>query len=577
MGERSRFRGSIQTFLTPVALILGALVSAGVAAGCNGSTTGEGSGDGDGDVPVGTIGEDDIPTPSTRFRRLTHDEWANTVRDLLRLGDGPITDSIITTAESFLADPVQGGFIFEGNGDALEVDSARWRAYQRAAASIAEQVVSDSTLLDVLVPAGASDDERGAAFIASWGERAHRRPLSQAEVESYREIFELGKTSYSEHSGLAGGVRLAIESILQSPYFLYRVERSDDARSGVVPLDSYERATRLSYFFWGTMPDDALFEAAGSGALDTVDGVRAQAARLVADARAKDTVISFFEKVLEVERYSRIAPSASAFPGVSASQLGPSAEAETVNFLGGVMYDDAGGLHELLTSTKTFVNEQLASIYGLDGTFDDTFQEVELDGSQRAGVFTQVGFLASHATSVDPDPIHRGVFIARRVSCIPIMAPPDSIPPLPTPSGQSNRQLVTEHTEAEGTSCRNCHVSIINPFGFAYEHYDAIGAFRTEDRSHPVDSRTEVMVDGGTAVVQNAVELAQVLSDSKNVHECMLGHLIAFAQGRSTSLEDSALIEQLGSASRDSAASFRDLLVELAVADSFLNRSTEVE
>jgi hypothetical protein len=346
----------------------------------------------------------------------------------------------------------------------------------------------------------------------------------------------------------------------------------------VVPLDGYERATRLSYFLWGTMPDDALFSAASSGTLDTEEGVRAEAARLVADARARNTVIAFFEKVLEVENYrTSISPSATAFPDVSRQALATSAEEETAHFLGGVMYDDAATLREFFTSTKTFVDQELAAIYGLDGAFDDTFQEVQLNSEERAGIFTQVGFLAANATSVDPDPIHRGVFIARRMSCLPILAPPDNIPPLPTPNGQSNRQLVTEHTEAEGTSCRNCHTSLINPFGFAYEHYDAIGAFRTEDRSHPVDSSAEVLVDGGTALVQDAVELAQVLSGSKNVHDCMVGHLLSFAQGRTTSPEDAALIEQLGSASLENAAPFRDLLVELAVADSFLNRSTEAE
>lgn len=528
------------------------------------------------DVPTRTIGEDDMPTPQTRFRRLTHSEWANSTRDLFRLQNGPLADRIATAADGFLSDPVQGGFMFDGNGDALEVDSARWRAYRSAAAAIAYHVVSDPVLFGEVVPAGANDDERGTAFIKSWGERAHRRPLSPTDVESYQALFELGKTSYVEHSGLAGGIRLVIESVLQSPYFLYRVEQSDSKKRGLVPLDGYERASRLSYFFWSTMPDDELFAAARSGTLDDVEGVRAQAARMIADPRARNTVSHFFEKVLEVERYSNITPSTTTFPNVS-DELDVSAEEETSRFLGSVMYDDNGTLHDFMTSTKTFVDQQLAAIYGLDGTFDDTFQEVELNSNERAGIFTQVGFLAANATSVDPDPIHRGVFIARRVSCIPILAPPDSIPPLPSPNGQSNRQLVTEHTEAEGTSCRNCHLTIINPFGFAYEHYDAVGAYRTEDRSHPVDARTEVIVDGGTAVVQNAVELAHVLADSRGVHECMSGHLVSFAQGRNTSAEDSALIAQLGSASLNDAVSLRDLMVEVAVADSFLNRSMEVE
>src|SRR5690606_27037081 len=107
---------------------------------------------------------------------------------------------------------------------------------------------------------------------------------------------------------------------------------------------------------------------------------------------------------------------------------------------------------------------------------------------ERSCVLTQIGFLASHATSRDPDPIHRGVFLARRISCLTIAAPPDDIPPLPTPDpAQTNRQRVEAHTEAEGTTCRTCHSSIINPFGFAFEGYDALGAYRTMDGESPVD------------------------------------------------------------------------------------------
>lgn len=527
--------------------------------------------------PVGTLGEDDIPAPSTRFWRLTHVGWANTAVDLFAAKGTEVETRILAFAKGFLADPVQGGFIFDGNGDALEIDSARFRAYQIAAQGIAFDVVSNEELFSRLVPAGASDDERGVAFIRAFGEKAHRRPLTESEIDAYMALFERGKTSYTEHSGLEAGVRLVLEAALQSPHFLYRVEQSDDVKRGVVPLDGYERASRLSYFFWRTMPDEQLFEAARSGALDSADGVRTQASRLVADERARDTVIEFFEKILEVERYGRIAPSVSAFPDVSGRDLGVWAEEETARFLGGVMYDDAGTLRDFLTSKKTFVNEGLAAIYGLDGTFGDDYQPADLNPAERSGILTQVGFLASHATSVDPDPIHRGVFIARRLNCIAIKAPPDTVPPLPAPNGQSNRQLVTEHTEAEGTSCRNCHSTVINPFGFAYEHYDAIGAYRTEDRSHPVDAQTEAPIDGETVVIRDAVELSEALAESKSVHECLSGHLLSFAQGRNKSAEDAVLVEQLGSASLQGGSSFLDLMVEMAVADSFLNRSKEAE
>jgi hypothetical protein len=535
------------------------------------------NGDGDGDrTPAGVVGKDDIPTPQTRFRRLGHGEWQRTMADLLGVSSGPIHTAIQNAARNFRSDPVQGGFIFEGNGDSLEVDSTLWLSYQRAASEIAFAVVNDSSLFAALVPAGSSDDARGDAFIQSFGTRAHRRPLSSDQVAAYKSVFSAGKSAYPDHSGLQGGVRLLLETFLQSPHFLYRVESSDRVLRGVIPLDGYERASRLSYFFWGTMPDAALFAAAAAGELDGPAGVKAQAARLVADPRARDTIVHFFEKVLEVERYENISPSSSAFPDISPS-FAQSARGETSNFVGGVMYDDSGSLRDFLTSTTTYVDDELAAIYGLEGAYDDTFQEVTLDGSQRAGVFTQIGFLAKNATSVDPDPIHRGVFLVKRITCQKIAAPPDAVPPLPTPMGQSNRQLVEEHTEAEGTTCRNCHTTLINPYGFAFEHYDAIGAFRTEDRSHPVNSATEVYLDGGQIPVANAVELASTLADSEQVHNCLSGHLIAFAQGRDSSTEDTALKKLLGTASLQEAVSFRDLMVEVAVAISFLNRAAEAE
>src|SRR5690606_22011582 len=179
-------------------------------------------------------------------------------------------------------------------------------------------------------------------------------------------------------------------------------------------------------------------------------------------------------RVLEVERYEAISPSSSRFPDVGA-ELSKSARGETAEFLLSTMYDSSGNLRDLLTSTTTFVDEELGRIYGLDGDFDAAFQRVELDREERRGILTQVGFLAAHATSTQPDPIHRGVFVAKRIACIPISAPPDGIPPLPPSSeDKTNRQLVAEHTAAQGRACRNSHAEYINLFGFAFEHYAAV-------------------------------------------------------------------------------------------------------
>lgn len=550
------------------AVVIGSLAFA--VAGCDavlGSTV-PGSGSLEDGLTGGTV---DQPSTSTRFRRLTHSQWEKTIVDLFFFDD----ETRLST--EFRADPRQSGYLFEGNGEALEVDPTLWSAYQRAASQIAERVTSDSAELAAVMPedaASASDAERAKSFITQFGARAFRRPLEKQEVQSYMELYQTGLSSYADQSGFSAGIRLVLEAMLQSPHFLYLVESSTLEVDGLVPLSGHERAARLSYFLWGTMPDAELFAAAADGTLDTEAGVRAQAQRMLKDERARDVFVHFFDKVLDVERYEAISPSDNLFPDVT-ERLSEFALEETHQFVEREMFEGSGTLRDLLLSTTTFVNADLAAIYGLDGSFGEEFEEASLNPEERSGVLTQVGFLAGHATSRDPDPIHRGVFVAKQLSCLTKSAPPDNVPPLPDPEGKSNRQLVEEHTEAKGTSCRNCHSVWINDFGFPFESYDAIGAYRTMDGEHPVDPSGNPPIDGEEVQVESAVELSQALAESEQYHDCMAGHLVAFAQARPDTDDDRPIIDALGDLSRTDAVPFEQLMVEMAVAVSFLNRAVE--
>ncbi len=532
---------------------------------------GKGAETGEGDTSVES--EANIAGGVSRFRRLTHAQWESTVRDLFQF------DEVVDLSSSFRSDPTQSGYLFEGNGDALEVDQALWASYQTAAIEIAESVAADDEALARILPPGFDEEattDEVRHFIEEFGARAHRRPLSDEQVDAYLTLYEQGTASYEQVVGYRGGVRLLIEALLQSPYFNYRVEESTGAPGANIALDGYERANRLSYFLWGTMPDNELFDAAARGDLDTQEGVRTQALRLIFDERAASVFRDFFEHVLEVERYETIAPSGSVFPDVS-EDLGQSALAETEHFIAREMFENAGSLRDFLLSSQTYVNAELAAIYGLEGMFDDTFQEVTLDSSERRGVLTQVGFLASHATSRDPDPIHRGVFLARRINCIRVTAPPDNVPPLPPSDPEkSNRQLVAEHTESSPV-CAQCHSEVINPFGFAYENYDAVGGYRVTDGSHEVDASSVVPLAQGDVAINGAVELAEAMAESQDVHECLSGHLIAYALGRPSSSDDEVLVSELGTLSFENTVSFADLMVETSVALVSLYRAPEAE
>jgi hypothetical protein len=541
-----------------------------------GATTGSGGGSGPtsgrdpdeagyGDDPSGLS---DLPAPAARAPRLTHLQWQNSVRDLFALEDAS------GFASDFRADPVQGGFVFDNDGATLSVDGALWGSYQRAASDISAFVLGDDTRLAALLPPGIEEDEDGArAFITSFGARAHRRPLSESEVEEYLTLYRAAAGTYGELSAFRSGIRLLIEAFLQSPHFIYRLETSREQVGNVIQLDDYEIASRLSYMIWNSMPDQTLFDAAASGELSRASEAAAQAARMLADPRAEDVVASFHEQLLDYDRYRQISPAPIVFPDAPPN-LADLAWRESDLFVRS-LFQDEGGFTDLMTSSRTFVNSELAGLYGISGPAGGEFGPVTLPESERRGYLTQIGFLASHATSRNPDPIHRGVFVAKRILCSRINAPPDDIPPLPVPEGQTNRQTVEDHTEDPETICATCHSTVINPLGFPFENYDALGSFRTMDNGLPVDASTQPLIDGAPTPVSNAIDLATAIAESSQAHECYTRYWVEFAYGRAFVDGDRNLVQRLGGESRTQGLSVKDLIVGLVRTEAFMTRSTE--
>lgn len=516
----------------------------------------------------GSPGLTDRPAPTTRFARLSHTQWGNTVRDLFSL------DTAGTIADGFRLDPAVQGFLFDDNVLSLSVDETLWGAYQRAAADIAAQVTGDTKRLAALLPpAGGNAEARAKTFITDFGLKAYRRPLEAAEVDDYLALYRGAAGAYAGVADDVAGIRLFLEAVLQSPHFLYRVETSATRTGDVVPLTNYEVASRLSYMLWNTMPDAELLRAAKANELDQATKVAAQAARLLDDPRASDVMASFHAQLMNVAHYETISPAAAFFPKAPA-KLGALAAAETDAFVRKVG-SGGGGFAELLTGKSTFVNKDLAGLYGLTGSFSDAFVEAPLDPSQRSGLLTQVGFLASNATTTTPDPIHRGVFVARRILCEHISAPPDNATPLPPPSGRTNRETVEAHTQQPGSICINCHGSTINPLGFPFENYDATGAYRTTDTNKPVDAATDPMIDGEQIHVKNAVELAFAISKSEDAHACYASHWLEFAYGRPSVDVDDPLVNRLGQASAAGTLSVKAMILGLVKTEAFLTRNAE--
>lgn len=502
----------------------------------------------------------------SQYPRLSHRQWENTVRDLLRL------DSIPGLSNSFTSDPL-GGKTFDNNEVKLQVTPGLWADYQRAAEELAAMATSDSAALNKILPANLPADPaaKARAFIEGFGRRAFRRPLTPQEVDSYAALFTEGNQILAGPDAFVDGVNFVIQAMLQSPFFVYRAELSDKVGSnGRIALNGYEIATKLSYMLWNSMPDDALLDAAGAGELNTPAGVRAYAAQMLKTPEGKATVALFHEQLYDYGHYYDLNKSAAKYPNW-APEISADLQRETEMFVEQIIFGQEGNLSDLYTSRISFVNDRLASIYGLSGTFGADFTQVELPADQRSGLLTRLGFLASYGTAVDPDSILRGVFINRRIICAKLPDPPNNVPPLPQGTTTTNRERIESHT-GEGTCGASCHGVMINPAGFAFEHFGAIGEYRTEDNGFAINSADSYPFESGAKTYKDAAEFSQILAEGPEAHRCYAKFWAEFAFGRDVTAADDSFIDALGQASQEGAP-IQELILKLVESDSFLTRS----
>ncbi len=515
----------------------------------------------------GVIGENAVETVAVRsaFPRLTHEQWENTIRDVLRL---PERTGI---SASFTGDPLGG--IFDNNEAVLSVTPGLWADYQRAAEELSAMVVSDPAKLGLLVPPdeGQGDTARARTFIEQFGRRVYRRPLTETEINDHLAVFAQGPNILLG-SPFETGMRLVLQTFLQSPHFVYRVENDAKPRAdGLIPLSGYEIATKLSYLLWNTMPDDGLLDAAAAGDFATIEGVRARAEQMLSDTRAREVVAHFHKQLFDWDKYGDLYKDPAVFPQWTPELKADLAE-ESRLFVDDVVFAQDGGLADLLTSTTAFVNERTASLYGMSGTFTTEFVKTELDPAARSGILTRAGFLAVNGTARASDPIHRGVFVNMRMLCAKLPPPPNNVTPLPPGGNKTTRELVDAHT-GKGTCGASCHATLINPAGFAFEHYDAIGGYRTTDNSFPVNSADAYPLGGQMVPFGNAIEFSKVLAESDEAHRCWAQNWLEFAYGRSATTDDEVFVDRLARTSHDGAP-VKQLILDLILSDAFLTRRT---
>ncbi|MGK3984398.1 DUF1592 domain-containing protein [Sorangium sp. So ce136] len=535
------------------ALGAGLCVTALLLAGCTGSL-----GDPDGSDPVpggsgpatgGVARGIDMPGAPRyhRFVRLTNSQWASSVQVVLNLA-----------ASSSLSDgfekPVAGTTDFTNNEHLLSVNQRSWSDYQSAAEALAEEVTASDAALAKVHPG-----TDAAGFIKTVGRRAYRRPLTDAEVSRYTALFETGAAMSGAKSTFAKGAQLVIRTMLQSPHFLYRTELGEDRK----PLNGYEIAAKLSLWLRDAAPNDELLDKAPT--LTTPDAIAALAESMLEEPAAVKRMRYFHGELLHFDRYATISKL-----GVPSYKESLNAEYEESAYLFfEKIFTEGLGVRDILTSTKGFVGPEMAALYGLTPS-GRGFVERDL-GPERVGFFSQLPYLTLNALNEESDSIHRGVSINLDVLCTPLGAPAPNIPPVPPlEPGQTNRERITQLTSACGGTCHN---QLINPVGFAFEHFDGMGQYRDEENGGlPIDSSGVYSFSEGPRSFAGAGELMRHMAEGEQAHLCYAKKLASFALQRDVVPSDLPLVETLAEVSRGAGGAVKEMMLELVKDEAFRTR-----
>ncbi len=393
-----------------------------------------------------------------------------------------------------------------------------------------------------------SQDEACAKkFITEFGRSAFRRPLTDAEVKDKLDSYtKLKSLLPATHDEALNGV---VKAFCLSPYFLYHSERATDAVSatdkGWVQLDPFEMASRLSYTLWRTMPDEQLLQKASAGLLLDDVSVREEATRMMQNEKFKATLNEFVNRWAGIADIATTQKDSTRFPQFSKA-LAADFASETSTFVEAVLGKENGSFKELLTADYTFANQRLSGFYANGTSTPATgtagaFEKISLNAADRAGLFTQPAFLAAHALPAGNSPPRRGKFVAERVLCATV-PPPDASLMIVIPEEKPNettREAFTSLTK--GTQCAGCH-AILNPIGFSFEKYDALGAIQTTERGKPIDSSVKFLGQQFAA----APELLRTTAQSPEVAACIGTQWFRFVMQRHEENEEKDTVTMAG-------------------------------
>jgi hypothetical protein len=504
--------------------------------------------------PVDHCADVSTATEESPVRLLTRYEYDNTVRDLLGVNAAYARDSFPPEnavdgwengAESHIANPLLVRRY-------LEVSQAVTSDYM--AAGVPAELTACVEDVDSCVD----------GYMTDFLTRAFRRPPTAEELEVFRNTVAQAQLDW----GTEGAVEVFVASVLNAPQFLYRVTlpAGEAAVGEAVEVSSWDMASRLSYFIWGSMPDDALLDAAAADELRTPEQVEAQTQRMLDDPKSLELVGQFYRQWLKVDKLDTMVKDDSVVEGYDES-LAAAWKASLEAYVTDI-HANGGTLEDLLTGKHLYLNDRLAPIYGMEATTAE-MTRFDMDNS-RAGLLTQPGLMAVLAYPDQTSPIHRGIFVREQLLCQHLGVPPDAnLQPPELDPNLTTRERFARLT-AEPT-CTSCHV-LIDPLGFGFENYDPVGRYRDVENGQPVDASGRLVATRDPALsgeFDGVAELSQRLANAREVQDCVAQKWVTFAIGGAPAGDNLCAMQRVQERFAEHGGSFRELMVAITTSDAF--------
>lgn len=530
-----------------------ALAAAAFAPGCGDDTVKFGGKGGGGDNPF----EDEfVPAPGG-MRKLMVSEYQRSVAYLLGANAAAVAAPPGDTASD--------GYDAIGAND-LALATSHIEQYELTAEAVAEAAVDNPATMTAAAPCignGQASDACFAEIAQNLGRLFFRRPLSDEEVATISGVgsFAAGWAPSEGLDPFEQGLKYELMALLQSPTFLYIPLLGEETAdgSGFWLLDGYEIASRLSFFLVGRTPDEALLDAAEAGELDDEDGIRAWAEALLESSDAWAGLIPFYDELFRLRHLPTTPKNTDVFPSWS-DDVKNALREESLLFLQDVLWKSDDDMRRMYNAPYTFVNDALAQHYGLPAPGSPTnFVKVDWPAAQRrAGIFGLGAFMAHQSPQTRNSPSKRGKFVVQFALCKVVPPPPTNVvPELPDIEGTLQEQLEA-HMEVE--ECATCH-GVMDPPGFAFEHFDSIGRFRDRDEANrPIDGHGALEWLGEW---DDAAALADVIAEAEDAPSCIVRNFIRGRLGHYETDGETPALDEVGVAFEEAGFRLRPLLAEI--------------